>query len=128
VPRPSRSDAVAAVLAVAAGILGVVAGTGPLLPILAVGVVAAGFLRAVMTQVIVAILICPLLAVIANDDASLLGAAILLGASSVIFLVRALAAPPLAQQRDEVVAARIVLTLAALVTAFSLGTFVSQYA
>ena len=116
-----RPDVSVFAFAVAAGILGVVAHTGPLFPGLAVIVVAGLLLRARTAQYIVVSAVAPLLLWATWPDvAAVLGAlALAVAALAALLLVRE--RPSTAY--DAIVASRVTLAAATVVAAAGLLTF-----
>ena len=116
-----RSDVSVVAFAAAAGILGVVAHTGPLFPGLALLVVAGLLLRTRTAQYIVASAVAPLLLWATWPDRVAAGGALALaaGALSALLLVRERPG----RASDVVVASRITLAAAQVVAAAGLLSF-----
>jgi hypothetical protein len=117
----SRDDVGTVALAVAAGVLGVVADTGPLFPSVAALVVAGHLLRARSAQYIVVWAVAPLAIWATYLDVPALAASLALGAAALAALLAARERPSGA--REGVVAARITLAAAMVVTASALLSF-----
>ena len=115
-----RADVIAIALAVAAGAFGVSAGTGPLLPGLALLVLAGLPLRARSAEYVAVCAVAPFLVWATWPDASMLVAAAALAGSGVFALLGARERPPAS---DGLVAARITLAAAMVVAASALLSF-----
>jgi hypothetical protein len=116
-----RSDVSAIACAVAAGVLGLVASTGPLFPGLAALVVCGQLLRARSAQYIVVWAVAPLLIWATYLDAAALAGALALAAASLCALLAG--RERAADAGERVVAARITLAAAMVLTASALLTF-----
>ena len=117
----SRDDVGTVALAVAAGVLGVVADTGPLFPSVAALVVGGHLLRARSAQYIVVWAVAPLAIWATYLDVPALAASLALAAASLAALLAARERP--ARASEGVVAARITLAAAMVVTASALLSF-----
>jgi hypothetical protein len=116
-----RADVSVIAFAVAAGILGVVAHTGPLFPGLAVLVVAGQLLRTRSAQYIVLCAVAPMLIWATWPDVAALAGGLALAAAALCALL--LARERTAAAIDVVVAARITLAAALVLTASGLLSF-----
>jgi hypothetical protein len=116
-----RLDVIAIALAAAAGCLGVSAGTGPLLPGLAVLVLAGLALRARSAHYIVVWAVAPLLFWATFPDPSASVAAGALAGCAICALLIARERP--AARSDGLIAARVTLAAAMVVTASGLLSF-----
>jgi hypothetical protein len=116
-----RADVSTVALAVAAGVLGVAADTGPLFPGLAALVVAGHLLRARSAQYIVVWAVAPLAIWASYLDVPALVASLALAAASLAALLAARERPGGAS--EGVIAARITLAAAMVVTASALLSF-----
>jgi hypothetical protein len=115
-----RADVIAIALAVAAGVFGVSAGTGPLMPGLAVLVLAGLPLRARSAEYVAVCAVVPFLVWATYPDLSMVIAAAALAGSGVFALLAARERPTAS---DGLVAARITLAVAMVVTASALLSF-----
>jgi hypothetical protein len=116
-----RLDVTAIALAVAAGAFGVSAGTGPLLSGLAALVLAGLALRARSAQYIAIWAVAPLLVWATYPDPSAIVAAVVLAASALCALLSARDRPD--SSGEDIVAARVTLAAAMVVTASGLLSF-----
>ena len=116
-----RFDVIAIALGVAAGVLGVSAGTGPLVPGLAALVLAGLALRARTAQYIAVWAVAPLLVWATYPDPSAIAAAVALAASALCALLSARERPHSAA--EDVVAARITVAAAMVLAASGLLSF-----
>lgn len=116
-----RADVIAIALAVAGALFGVSAGTGPLVGGIAALALIGLALRARTAQYVLVCAIAPLLVWATFPDPSMLVASAALAGCGLCSLLIARDRPAFA--RDEIVAARIVLTSAMIVTAGGLLTF-----
>jgi hypothetical protein len=116
-----RSDVSTIAFAVAAGILGLIASTGPLVPGLAVLVVGGHLLRARSAQYIVVWAVAPLLVWATYLHAAALAGSLALAAASLCALLAGRERAP--DAGEAVVAARITLAAAMVLTASALLTF-----
>ena len=115
-----RADVIAIALAVVAAAFGVSAGTGPLMPGLAVLVLIGLPLRARSAEYVAVCAVCPFLVWATWPDSSMFAAAVALAGSGVFALLGARERPPAS---DGLVAARITLAVAMVVTASALLSF-----
>ena len=116
-----RLDVIAIALGVVAGAFGVSAGTGPLAGGLAALTLAGIALRARSAEYIAVWAVVPLLAWATFPDPSMIVAAVALALAALCALLGARERPEAAG--DEVMAARVALTVAMVVTAGALLTF-----
>jgi hypothetical protein len=116
-----RSDLSAIAFAVAAGVLGVLAHTGPLFPGLATLVVAGHLLRARSAQYIVVWAVAPLLIWATSRDIAALAGALALALAAVCALLSA--REPTPDVDEAVSAARITLAAAMVLVASGLLSF-----
>jgi hypothetical protein len=116
-----RADVIAIALAVAAAALGASAGTGPLVGGVAVLVLIGRALRARTAHYIVIWAVTPLLVWATFPDPSAVAAAVALAACAVCALLGARDRP--SRAGDGVIAARVTLAAAMVVTAGGLLTF-----
>jgi hypothetical protein len=116
-----RFDVIAIALGVAAGAFGVSAGTGPLVPGLAVLVLAGRALHARSAEYIAVWAVAPLLVWATYPDPSGITAAVALAGSALCALVSARDRPEPAS--EGLVAARITLAAAMVLTSSGLLTF-----
>lgn len=119
--RMRRLDVTAIAFGVAAGAFGIAAGTGPLLAGLAALVLAGLALRARSAQYIAVWAVAPLLVWATYPDPSATLAALALAASALSALLAARARPE--PPSDGLIAARVTLAAAMVVTAGGLLTF-----
>jgi hypothetical protein len=123
VTRPAARLLLALALAVASAVLGGLGNSGPLVPLLAGGVVAGGLVGGQVALLTGMLALGPLLAVIGSGHWRLQVAGGLLSASSLLFWLEArrrAQEPP----GELVMAARIVLAAGALTSAAALAVFV----
>jgi hypothetical protein len=116
-----RADVTTVALAVAAGVLGLLADTGPLFPGLAVLVVAGQLLRARSAQYIVVWAVAPLAIWATYLDLPAVAASLVLAAASLAALLAA--RERAAEASEGVIASRITLAAAMVVTASALLSF-----
>jgi hypothetical protein len=116
-----RADVIAIALAVAAAVLGLSAGTGPLAPGLAALILAGLALRARSAHSIVVWAVTPLLFWATFPDPSASLAAVALAGASICALLSARERPPATS--DGLIASRVTLAAAMVVTAASLLSF-----
>jgi hypothetical protein len=116
-----RLDVIAIALGLVAGAFGVSAGTGPLTSGLAALVLVGLALRARSAEYIAVWAVAPLFVWATYPDPSALVAAVALAASAVCALLGA--RERLARSSDEMIAARVTLAAAMVVTAGSLLSF-----
>jgi hypothetical protein len=125
VPRPGPLDLVALGLGVAAAACGIAADTGPLLGGVAAALVLARLVRARTAAHLVCWLVVPLLLVIGHGSLSFVAGALCLFAEAAITALAARGRPE--DAADVAVATRVMLGVAAGVTAVALLAFVNLY-
>jgi hypothetical protein len=125
VQRLGPLDLVALGLGAAAAALGIAAGTGPVLPGIAVAVALARVVRARTMPHAICWIVVPLLIWIGFDSWTFLGGTACLFGESLIAALAARGRPE--HPQDIVVASRVTLSLAAAVTAVALLAFGNIY-